>query len=56
MLLPDGRSGSIPAGRIIRSKPTSDNLEEMEYLIVETTKSRGQFAYRLNNPKQREVL
>ena len=31
-------------------------LEEMEYLVVENLKSRGQFAYRLNNPKQRKPL
>ena len=31
-------------------------LEEMEYLVVENLKSRGQFAYRLNNPNKRKPL
>jgi DNA primase catalytic core len=31
-------------------------LEEMEYLVIENTKSRGQFAYRLNNPGNRKPL
>ena len=31
-------------------------LEEMEYLIIESTKSRGQFAYRLNHPGNRKPL
>jgi hypothetical protein len=31
-------------------------LEEMEYLVVDTLKSRGQFAYRLNNPNKRKPL
>ena len=31
-------------------------LEELEYLVVENLKSRGQFAYRLNNPNKRKPL
>ena len=31
-------------------------LEEMEYLVVDALKSRGQYAYRLNNPNKRKPL